>query len=85
MENRGKCDITFLKLMPIVIVVGIWGRLLANKTIIFQVNNQALVYILNKQTSKNRHVMALIRLFVLHAMTNNVYLKPNICQELIMA
>ncbi|XP_041368574.1 uncharacterized protein LOC121382952 [Gigantopelta aegis] len=65
-------DITFLELVPVVLSMAIWGERLANCKILFHVDNMALVSILNKQTSKDKHVMNLIRPFVYYAMRNNI-------------
>jgi hypothetical protein len=46
-------DITFLELFPVVISVHIWGIHLKNKRIIFNVDNQAVVAIINKKSSKS--------------------------------
>lgn len=65
-------DVTFLEMIPILIAVKVWGPMLVNKKILFRVDNLALVHILNKQTSKSKRIMDLIRQFVLHNMKNNI-------------
>jgi hypothetical protein len=47
-DNGILADITFLELFPVVISVHIWGIHLKNKRIIFNVDNQAVVAIINK-------------------------------------
>jgi hypothetical protein len=42
-------DITFLELFPVVVALNIWGYYLRTKKIIFHVDNQAVVYIINKK------------------------------------
>ncbi|XP_060592655.1 uncharacterized protein LOC132747322 [Ruditapes philippinarum] len=59
-ENIFK-DITYLELIPILLALHIWGRLLERKKIILRTDNAALVDILNKKSSRNKNVMVLIR------------------------
>lgn len=44
------CYITFKELCPIVLAVDTWGNMFNNSRIIFHSDNQAVVYIINKQT-----------------------------------
>lgn len=41
-------DITFLERVPIVLAIHAWGNQLTSKKIVFRVDNEALVAILNK-------------------------------------
>jgi len=50
-------DITFLELFPVVVALNIWGYYQRNKKIIFHVDNQAVVYIINKKLSRSPRVM----------------------------
>ena len=43
---------TYLELFPVVVALHVWGPLLANKKILFHIDNQAVMYIANKQISK---------------------------------
>lgn len=70
-------DITFLEFVPIVLAMSIWGSRLRNKKIKFFVDNLALVEILNKQTSKSKRVMSLMRPFVLYTMQNNIIFRSH--------
>ncbi|KAK6170386.1 hypothetical protein SNE40_018795 [Patella caerulea] len=65
-------DVTFLELVPIFIAISVWGEKLANKKITFNVDNMALVTILNKCTSKSKRIMQLLRPFLLYALKNNI-------------
>lgn len=67
--------ITFKEMLPIVIAFKIWGTTLANKCIILHSDNMAVVQILNKQTSKDKDVMSLVRQFVLCCMRHNILTK----------
>lgn len=67
-----KFNITILELFPIIQAIGIWGLLMRNKCIVFFPDNQAVVEIINKQTSKDRSVMVLLRIFVLCTVKYNI-------------
>ena len=65
-------DITFLEFVPVVLALAVWGNRLKNKKIKFNIDNLALVEILNSQTSKSKRVMNLMRTFVLYTLQNNI-------------
>ena len=67
-----KLNITLLELYPIVIAVNVWGHLWQNHCVRFYTDNQALVYILNRTTSKDKHIMKLVRCLVLACLKYNV-------------
>ena len=54
-------DITFLELFPVVVALCIWGEHLKIKKIIFNIDNQSVVHIINKKSSKYVRVMSLVR------------------------
>ena len=54
-------NIAVKELLPIVLSVRLWGPSLTNKRIIFFGDNLAIVAVINKQTSKNSSIMALLR------------------------
>ena len=68
-------DITYLELFPVVISLHIWGVHLKNKRILFYVDNQAVVTIINKRTSKSNRVMSLMRNLVFSTLKYNIVLK----------
>ncbi|VDI48290.1 Hypothetical predicted protein [Mytilus galloprovincialis] len=68
-------DITYLELFPVVISLHIWGVHLKNKRIIFYVDNQAVVTIINKRTSESNRVMSLMRNLVFSTLKYNIVLK----------
>jgi hypothetical protein len=68
-------DITFLELVPICLAFSIWGQDLRNDKIILRSDNEALVGILNKKSSKNQRVMHLLRFLVLLTLENNIQIK----------
>ena len=65
-------NITLLELYPIVLAVQIWGNRLTNGRIIFHTDNQALVPIINKQLSKDRAIMCLVRKLVINCLRFNI-------------
>ena len=52
-DNQLLADITFLEMFPIVVAINIWGASLKNKKILFNNDNQAVIAILYKKTSKS--------------------------------
>jgi hypothetical protein len=52
--------ITFLELFRVVVALCIWGEQLKNKKIIFNIDNQSVVHIINKKSSKSVRVMSLV-------------------------
>lgn len=65
-------DLTFLEMFPVVTALTTWGPSLANRRILFHIDNQAVVHIINKQTSKSPEVMVLVRRFVLLTLNFNI-------------
>lgn len=68
-------DITFLELVPIALAFHLWAELLQNKKILLRTDNKALVFILNKKSSKSKRIMQLLRPSVLQAMLHNIHFK----------
>lgn len=69
-------EMSFLELVPILLSISLWGqKLFKNKKIIMHTDNQALVSIINKQTSKSKRVMMLVRKMVLLLLENNIMFK----------
>ncbi|WAR22977.1 LOW QUALITY PROTEIN: hypothetical protein MAR_036646, partial [Mya arenaria] len=63
--------ISILELYPIALAVTMFGHLWQNINICFICDNMAVVYCLNKQSSKDKTMMKLIRNIVLSALENN--------------
>ncbi|WAR01906.1 hypothetical protein MAR_008464 [Mya arenaria] len=63
--------INILELYPIALAVTMFGHLWQNTHICFICDNMAVVYCLNKQSSKDKIMMKLIRNIVLSALENN--------------
>ena len=66
--------ITILELYPIFITISMFARHLKNSKVIFHCDNQAVVTILNKQTSKDKFIMAIIRPLILILLNNSISL-----------
>ena len=67
--------ITFKEIFPVVLALEIWGNELRNQCIILHIDNMAAVYILNKQSSRDKDIMVLVRRFVLACMKYNILTK----------
>ena len=65
-------NIAFLELSPIVLAVHVWGSLMANNRIIFFSDNAAVVDFVNKQTSRHKDIMVLLRDLVLSCLRHNI-------------
>jgi hypothetical protein len=68
-------NITVLELYPIFVLVCIFGPLLQNSNILFHCDNEAVVAIINKQSSKDSTVMCIMRPLVLKLVQHNIGLK----------
>ena len=65
-------NIAIKELLPIVLAVRMWGNLLANKRILFFTDNEAIVHVINKQSSREPSIMNLVRSLVSSSLINNV-------------
>ncbi|XP_053392697.1 uncharacterized protein LOC128555162 isoform X1 [Mercenaria mercenaria] len=72
-EEWHKANITFLEFYPILLAVFTWGHLWKNHTIVFCTDNEALVAIINKQSSKLNSIMFLLRKLVLYCLQQNIH------------
>lgn len=70
--NWKKCNITLLEFYPIVLALKVWSHILKNKCIYFYTDNYALVHIINKQSSKDKCIMYLVRELVLICLQSNI-------------
>ena len=71
-ESWSSLNITFLEFFPIVIALHIWEPTMANKCICFVTDNSALVEVINRQTSKHKLIMLLVRDLVLTSLKYNI-------------
>ncbi|XP_077790847.1 uncharacterized protein LOC144328967 [Podarcis muralis] len=65
-------DLTFLEFFPIAVAVHLWVEEFRNRRVCFWTNNQAVVSVLAKLSSRSPRVSALLRVFVLHCLRNNI-------------
>jgi len=65
-------NITILEFYPIVVALHVWGQPWANHSILLHTDNESLVHIINRQTSKNPLIMPLVRRFVLICLRRNI-------------
>ncbi len=65
-------SIAVRELYPIMLVVNIFGKKLTNSRVLFHCDNQAIVTIINKQSSKDRKIMSLLRPLVLALLTHQI-------------
>lgn len=68
-------DLTFLELFPVVAALITWEKQFQNKKLLFHIDNQAVVQIINTKTSKSDKVMKLVRHMVLTNLCNNTLIK----------
>ena len=66
-------DITVLELYPIYMALSIFASQLAHHRVVFHCDNQAIVAVINKQTSKSKPIMSIIRPFVLILLKNDIH------------
>ena len=68
-------DISVLELYPIMLGVHLWASRLKNKRVLFYSDNESVVHVINKQTSKHKGLLALVRQLVLICLSQNIYFK----------
>ena len=68
-------NITFLELVPIILAAEVWGDMFRNASVLLHTDNLALVYVINKQSSKEPLVMSLVRRLVIQALNKNFDIK----------
>lgn len=68
-------DMTFLELFPVYVALCLWPKSLADKRILFHIDNMAVVHIINNSTSKSKHVMQLVRKIVFITLKYNITVK----------
>lgn len=68
-------DLTFLETIPIALAIFLWYERLQRKRIIFNIDNLAVVSVLNSKSSKNSRVMSLVRYIVYWSMLGSFQIK----------
>lgn len=64
--------IALLEFFPIMVAVRVWGHRLRGKSVIFFTDNESVVSIINRQTSKNVQIMKMVRDFVISCLSQDV-------------
>ena len=70
--QKAKIDIMYKELFPIVLSLLLWGQGFANNKVVFHCDNQAVVSVINKQSTPHKLSMGLLRILVLFCLTNNI-------------
>ena len=65
-------NIAILELYPIYVAVVMFATKMSNSHIIFHCDNQAIVSVLNSQTTKDPHILAILRKLLLVLMQHNI-------------
>ena len=65
-------NIAILEFYPIVLSVCLWGHKMANHSVLFFTDNEALVYVINKQSCKDKILMQFVRRLVLVCLQHNI-------------
>ena len=68
-------NIAILEFYPIVLSLYLWGREMQNRCILFFTDNEALVHVINKQSSKDKSLMFFVQKLVLICLEHNVVFK----------
>ena len=82
-QNR---NITILEFFPIVLSLYLWGDQLSNHCVLFFTDNEALVYVINKQSCKDASLMHFVRKMVAICLRKNILFRakhiPGVCNRL---
>ena len=68
-------NITLLELVPVVLGLETWGDKLVNMNVVLHIDNEALVHVVNKQTSHEKLVMQMVRRLVRATLKYNILCK----------
>ena len=74
-QNWTQFHITVLELYPIFILVSMFGHLMKNNNIIYSCDNSGVVSILNRQSSRDKTCMQIMRPLTLQLIEHNINLK----------
>lgn len=69
------CSVVYLELIPVDLAIFTRGLSLQSKKLIVNIDNQAVVYILNQQSSKSERVMSLLRPLLIRIMQLHFQIK----------
>ena len=65
-------NIAVLEFYPIVAALKVWGQALCDKRVLFITDNQAIVAVINNQTTKDKKLLFLLRILVLQCLRLNI-------------
>ena len=68
-------NIAIKELFPIILALILWSNILKDKHLLILRDNEAVVCVINSLTSKEKHLMSLIRTMTVSLMRNNVILR----------
>lgn len=68
-------NIAFLEFYPIVLSLYLWGHKMQNRCILFFTDNESLVYVINKQSCRDKQLMFFVRKLVLVCLRYNIVFK----------
>lgn len=74
-ESWKNKNIALLELYPILVIVKMFAKKMQNSNILFHCDNKAIVSVINRQTSRNKEIMTLLRPLVLTLMLKNIKFK----------
>ena len=74
-ESWKQFHITVKEFFPIVCALELWANRMCNQCIMFHSDNSAVVHIINKQTSKDKTLMLLVRRLVIQSLKYNILFK----------
>ena len=69
------CNIGILEFYPIVLSLYLWSHVMRNRCILFFTDNESLVHVINKQSSKDKSLMFFVRKLVLICLDYNIVFK----------
>ena len=68
-------NIAILEFYPVVLCLYLWGEAMSNQCILFFTDNESLVHVINRQTCKDKHLMAFVRKLVSICLHHNILFK----------
>jgi hypothetical protein len=68
-------NIAILEFYPIVLSLCLWGHGMANRSVLFFTDNEALVYVINKQSCRDKTLMQFVRKLLLVCLQHNILFK----------
>lgn len=85
-SNWKSKNIALLEFYPIVLSLHLWVTFMKNKCILFYTDDEALVYVINKNTCKDKALIVFVKQLVLICLKHNIYIHakhvPGIFNEL---